>query len=733
MLKLRSIGYIIMLKCNTFVIKTNVWEGESSKGICPLVLPIQHQADLNAKLIKDKIGGMEMKKFLSIILALAMLMSLVPAAFATEGETETREYSGITVKYDFTNFEGAASNVVVNELAESYNSTYGFWKYRGDGNDRDATLLSKTDYGTDDSDDTVLFVKYVTNNTIYNDVTGKNENDFYIAFELNVPAAGYYNVKLNNVQVANYGATAQLYIFPGTVADDELVSLMKKDDTYLHGSGFEFCNTALKHNRYGSKEEILGDKYFEKANYIFVYAVTKENAGTGLANRQMGIKGITLDGDGDTAANYVPIVSSLSATANDDGTTTVKAEAKYMSDAVAEATDVAYTYAVAEDDTDKAEIINGNIVKGKANGTATIIATATKNGLSSSKSIEVAVTKPVTEEPDYTADLTNAFAHESTTANAVTIPTSGVTVNTYVYTVDGTKKSLDATETVSAGKAYEVDAGKITGMDGREFLYWAKGLSMDKKQIVSGNAKYSFIPTVEATHLIAVFAPITEEGEAKAEFYNGNGQLLPDYTVTSDEKVTIPELPSMAGYGDATHWELYGDTTEYKEGDNVPLSGSMIFVAQYKDLEEKNAVTVNGGSCDKTAYKYGDVVTCTPTTTENFVCWKKDGVIVSMDPTYTFNAWETCTVEAVYGNHEFAGKATKLLIDIINDKFIMAEFIGLSNYGNVVEKGVMIGNKRFAMQKPLATQFTLEAENATEAATAVAYAIFDNGIMITDK
>ncbi len=380
------------------------------------------------------------------------------------------------------------------------------------------------------------------------------------------------------------------------------------------------------------------------------------------------------------------------------------------------------------------ESLNSSVASIDANGKITALAegdttiTATVDGVEIYNQL-ISVTAPA--EPEDEPELTNAFAHESTRTVQVS---NNVTVNTYVYTVDGTKKELDATTTVPVGTAYEVNADEITGMDEYKFLYWAKGATMDKKQIASGNAKYSFVPTVEATHLIAVFAPKNEAGEAKAEFYNGNGQLLPDYTVESGETVTIPALPSMAGYGDATHWALYGDATEYKEGDSVALSGTMIFVAQYDDLTADITVNVTGGSCNQTEYKYGDVVTCRPEIEENFMCWKKDGVIVSMNTEYKFNAWEDCDVEAVYkAEYTFNGKATKLLIDIFNDKFIMAEFIGLSNYGTVVEKGIMIGNKCFAMQKPLATQFTLEAKDATEAATAVAYAIFKDGTMITDK
>ncbi len=670
-----------------------------------------------------------MKKALSFILALTLALTLLPT-FAMAETTETMNWDEpIVFKLNdpineaATDVEGKGNYDITSNDDPFYGSNWFLWNSGSSSKilNSKATGKSKVSYRASYSEENK---RYTTVTVDDDDLNGSYRT---LAITVKVPESGIYDISADvynsargsyveaRIDGTSIGTIDCLYIkdtntaggpntkeFSKGVAVAKTVNWIDDYSDYMTDANNKLLLVFTQHEKEVDTAGYASNGFY---NFKFTPSTIVENS-------------VKVN----TAAGYeVGDTFTPSVTLNIEGLT----EAKTYSD-LAQAGIV-----LGVKEANAGVTVSDNVYSVTKSGEVTFTPTVTVNG-QTHEAAPVTITV-ASNEPDYTQALTNAFAHESTTSNAVAVPTAGVKVNTYVYTVDGTKKNLDNSETVPAGIACEVDADTITGMDGYEFLYWAKGATMEKKQIVSGNAKYSFIPTVEATHLIAVFAPTTAEGTAKAEFYNGNGQLLPDYTVTSGENVTIPALPSMAGYDDATHWELYGDTKEYKEGDSVALSGSMVFVAQYDELVANIAVDVKGGSCDKTAYKYGDVVICTPATEESFIGWKKDGVIVSMDTAYTFNAWETCTVEAVYGAHEFDSKATKLLIDIFNDKFIMAEFIGLSNYGTVVEKGIKIGDKRFAMQKPDATQFTLEAADATEAATAVAYAIFNDGTMITDK
>jgi hypothetical protein len=137
---------------------------------------------------------------------------------------------------------------------------------------------------------------------------------------------------------------------------------------------------------------------------------------------------------------------------------------------------------------------------------------------------------------------------------------------------------------------------------------------------------------------------------------------------------------------------------------------------------------------NETDVAYGDKVSfkASPASGEIFKCWKKDGVIVSTDETYEFFAWKDATVEAVYVTEgfTFSGIARKILIDTFatgGKSSVMAEFIG---FEDAVEKGIMLGTKRFAMTTD-ASQFTLV--NDIDATEVTGYAIFKDGTIVYDK
>ncbi|MBR2180760.1 MAG: hypothetical protein IJ949_02595, partial [Oscillospiraceae bacterium] len=183
------------------------------------------------------------------------------------------------------------------------------------------------------------------------------------------------------------------------------------------------------------------------------------------------------------------------------------------------------------------------------------------------------------------------------------------------------------------------------------------------------------------------------------------------------EDKAVPALPSMAGYDSALSWKQYNGDAEVTVGSDITPEGTMIFVAQYESEKPINVtVTVKGGNGTATV-PYGEVVTCTPNTSEGELKWWKkeiNGVseIVSIDETYSFRAWETCTVTAEYADAkpEYTGNKMKIILDTFNagsEKAVMAEFIGFDD--NTVEKGIMLGTTKIAMTKP-GNQFTVTGE-----------------------
>ena len=332
----------------------------------------------------------------------------------------------------------------------------------------------------------------------------------------------------------------------------------------------------------------------------------------------------------------------------------------------------------------------------------------------------------MTKLGDYTPpeDTVLSDAFDAVEEKFTPAPLSTAKVSTFTAKLGESKdkdNAVIASETATLGETYTVNAPEAE--EGYKFLYWAKGMSTDKKQIVSYNESYSFIPTVENTYLIAVYEAINgENSEDKAEFYNANGQLIA--TLNSDGKA--PALPEMAGYNAAEGWALYGTSEVIAAGADVEVSGVKVYVAKFGDVK---TVKVN-----EEDVAYGDKVSFTASEKKNwlFKAWKKNGVVVSTDPTYSFFAWEDCTVEAMYTRTEpnFTGIARKILIDTFSagdETAVMAEFIG---FEGAVEKGIMLGTKRFAMTTD-ASQFTIV--NDEDANEIKGYAIFKDGTIVYDN
>ena len=581
-----------------------------------------------------------MKRLLAMILALAMLVTLVPVAFAT-GEA-TNEPAGITVVYNFKAFEGSADSGTISKAIE-YDDTYGFWMWRKNYS-RDITMKS-------------VHLQYNVRNDINNSASDMDEDDFFLAFEIDIPVSGLYDVTLNNRTYKSYGATAKLYIIPASTANEDLASWMKNPDNKSFGDEFSFCDSTL--TKWGEQDEPLGEKYFEAGKYVFAYAVT----GVTGSSRTMFVKGITLDGDGETAANYVPIISSLTATEN-EGVTTVKAETKLMSDAVNSAEDATITYTVATDDATLAEVdATTGVVTGLADGTATIIATATKNGLSSSKSIEVTVTAPPVAEPEETAPEAapteinyGVFASDAVCASAVT--------------ANGTKLS-EATDNIATGTLTPGETLTATAEDnvtGYKFRYWVLGSAATGRYYSSENT-VTVNPYANIA-LTAIYTEVEEETEY-LDFFNWNGDYV-DSKAIADGKVTALPTATLTGY-EFAHWLLEDNVTKLTSENYATTEisdGVSKAMAQY--------TAVNG-------YDSSNKPEGTSTTG-----WTRGGKLVSYSETYEFFKW----LNEVGEIEKYAGEAItdKLPLVVLenNGTNYMIEYD--KGECEIVEAGILFGS-----------------------------------------
>ncbi|MBE6911182.1 MAG: hypothetical protein E7473_01545 [Ruminococcaceae bacterium] len=285
-------------------------------------------------------------------------------------------------------------------------------------------------------------------------------------------------------------------------------------------------------------------------------------------------------------------------------------------------------------------------------------------------------------------------------------------------------------EKVSAGE--DVTLTAPTDKEGYKFLYWAKAAN-SSRIVVSADPEYTFRPVLGANNsYIAVYESENAEKEDKAEFYDGNGQLLETYK----ENAVAPELPTMPGFGKAKYWALYGSDETLSEGDPVEISGTKMYVAYYEeDTAPSVPVTINGETENAEYGKLYELSASSRSATDAskvFCYWEKNGEIVSFDKNYSFYAAEACTVNAVYGNYA-PEKTTlrKVLFSAIEGR-VHAEFIGLSD---AVEKGIIYGSSlidathRLTM-KTSGNQFTFVDDVNKDY---VAYAILPDGKIVYSK
>ena len=474
----------------------------------------------------------------------------------------------------------------------------------------------------------------------------------WMAFEIYVPKKGIYTLEQKYAQFGGSQSDINVYMFPKISGVAFAQSDMTADRKVLTLDCKGAAGTGLLAQSPAKKDVELSEGY-----YYVAYQQVKTADGTNVAL----FGDLTLNGGTGKVVTEIASVSAPSEVKS-GATGAVTAEVYYsdLTSGSAAAGDVTF-------ESNASDVLEIDATTGAYTAKGAGVATVTAKASLSSKSAEVTV-KDTAMEDAFEVTVTPATGYVESTVTGLTDDSTIVA-----------EKNSDGTFTLTAPETKE----------NAKFLYWAKGMSRDKK-IISFSATLSdYMPEENGkNYLIAVY-----EGDISdtAEYYNANGQRI----ATGTE----PALPSMAGYGISTGWDRYEDTN--------------IYVAHY-DLAEpqKNInITVTGGE-GTGVYAYGDTVNCIATGEGTFKCWTKtldDNTteIVSADREYSFKAWENCTVTAVYGENNYGGSTRKIVIDSFfagNTPAVMAEFIGFGN--NVVEKGIMFGETRIAMTTP-GNQFTV--------------------------
>ncbi|MBQ2743901.1 MAG: Ig-like domain-containing protein, partial [Oscillospiraceae bacterium] len=314
-----------------------------------------------------------MKRVLSLILALAMLISLVPAVSA-DGES-TQEYSGVTVKYGMVSgsgydFSSAESEYRADTKKVTFADTNGFWSYHS----------ASGTISVDIPNEYALRMETVVND--------------WVAIKIYVPKAGKYDITLGysfRKSSNNAAQKAGAWIVPLNNAEtgkehtnDEIAAKLTENTA---------LTTALDYN--SDTSSTTGEHYMpaiahsfpEPGVYLVVYkALEACKEGSNVARMYPGT--IVLDGKGE---DIVPMLLSAevdkTAIAPNGGTAQMTVTA-VMSDGSVENVTDKVTYSAAGN----ATVSDTGLITGGEEGEATVTATLAFTGgvLSASKTIKVA-------------------------------------------------------------------------------------------------------------------------------------------------------------------------------------------------------------------------------------------------------------------------------------------------------------------------------------------------------
>lgn len=312
----------------------------------------------------------------------------------------------------------------------------------------------------------------------------------------------------------------------------------------------------------------------------------------------------------------------------------------------------------------------------------------------------------------------NARVEDATTAKVYITASSGVTLD-----VSGTVQGSQLDKSVGA----EISASAPMSADGKDFKYW---LNLSNGSVYSTASDISF-KLASNTSLMAVYAE--KANGCLVEFANANREIISSGYFAEGAAVVAPALPKLTGFGTAKEWSAYPET----------VTGDIQSIAIYDDADDV-AITVVGGTADKSSYSYNDKVTVTATAAPEgqvFSHWTRGNQIVSYSETYSFYAWNDATLTANFASSALSNFPAVIIDDSTRtDGGNTAYMMELVSFGGktILERGILFGASGLdlhggATYKAIsvlgADQFS--AMTPESAATAVrAYVVYiDNGVI----
>ncbi|MBQ6697737.1 MAG: hypothetical protein IJN09_01675 [Oscillospiraceae bacterium] len=181
-----------------------------------------------------------MKKLLAIFLAVTMIATFIPSAFAVEGEEET--YDGVKMTYDIEKILNAKTNADSFSSVISYMTSNGLFKYAKSSIDSPAS--GKIEYAGL-ADQRFLKVK----------------GALYVCFEIVIPETDTYKMNMHHQQSKSNAAGVNVYITPA----DTFYNMTFSIDNLGEKTGFYECynENAIATDFNGSNKDWTETTVFE--------------------------------------------------------------------------------------------------------------------------------------------------------------------------------------------------------------------------------------------------------------------------------------------------------------------------------------------------------------------------------------------------------------------------------------------------------------------------------------
>ncbi len=331
----------------------------------------------------------KMSKILSIILAISMVISLIPASFAAEGETEATD-AGVTITYPLIQraYEAYKSAISGKETSVLFpcEITYLHSGGRLQWHSTTSSFTPQPSWGRGSAGVHFSSVKsIIENEEVY------NPSDEYAAWTIRVPKSGRYNISTIYGTASN-GTGGAMYLLPGDTSN--ITDAVKKVEPVITIDCYSAeVNTSYEDfNKYNNPNASSGEaenvkvsegatRELQEGEYIVVWKGygNRVSAVSGTAGRYvLRPASITLNGNG---TNRALIYADLTGTKTEldagiEEETTVVLNNVYMSNGVAAtaAEKEAITYASSNEEV---ATVTGSTIKAVSQGKATIYA---KNG-----------------------------------------------------------------------------------------------------------------------------------------------------------------------------------------------------------------------------------------------------------------------------------------------------------------------------------------------------------------